>query len=162
MRKLFIISAAFFCMTIGSVVFGQTSDCYDDLLRKGKDQYDTGNYSKALIKWKGALDCPDLTSAQIQTLNKWIEKAQISPSIDGIVVDAKDGSPIPGANIIFKGTTTGTVADMNGKFSLNRVKAEGVIVVSFVGYCPEEFKVVSNKNTYKVSLNAKKWLQECN
>ncbi len=49
------------------------------------------------------------------------------------VVHAEDG-PLPGANVIVKGTTTGTTTDFDGKFSLKVTEGTGVLEVSFIGY----------------------------
>ena len=49
------------------------------------------------------------------------------------VINADDG-PLPGANVIVKGTTTGTTTDFDGKFSLMVSEGDGVITVSFIGY----------------------------
>jgi iron complex outermembrane receptor protein len=48
-------------------------------------------------------------------------------------VNAEDG-PLPGANVIVKGTSNGTMTDFNGKFSLTVTEGSGVAVVSFIGY----------------------------
>ncbi len=52
-------------------------------------------------------------------------------------VNAEDG-PLPGANIIVKGTETGTQTDFDGKFSLNVTAGSGTLVISFVGYANQE------------------------
>ncbi|NNC70106.1 MAG: TonB-dependent receptor [Flavobacteriaceae bacterium] len=52
-------------------------------------------------------------------------------------VNAEDG-PLPGANVIVKGTETGTQTDFDGKFSLNVTAGSGTLVISFVGYANEE------------------------
>lgn len=57
--------------------------------------------------------------------------------LTGIVTDTK-GVPIVGCNVIVKGTTTGTSTDINGKFTLNVSKKEGVVVVSFVGFVTKD------------------------
>lgn len=44
------------------------------------------------------------------------------------------GKPIPGMNIVVRGTTTGTVTSMDGKFQLESDQAAGALVFSFVGY----------------------------
>jgi outer membrane receptor protein involved in Fe transport len=49
------------------------------------------------------------------------------------IVNADDG-PLPGANVVVKGTTTGTTTDFDGKFSLKVNEGAGVITVSFIGY----------------------------
>ena len=48
-----------------------------------------------------------------------------------------DGYPLAGANIVLKGTTTGTVSDTNGEFSINLYDSLETIVVSFVGFTTE-------------------------
>ena len=52
-------------------------------------------------------------------------------------VNAEDG-PLPGANIIVKGTETGTQTDFDGKFTLNVTAGSGTLVISFVGFANEE------------------------
>ena len=52
-------------------------------------------------------------------------------------VTADDG-PLPGANIVVKGTDTGTQTDFDGKFSLNVSEGSGTLVISFVGYTAKE------------------------
>ncbi len=53
------------------------------------------------------------------------------------IVNAEDG-PLPGANIVVKGTTNGTTTDFDGKFSLKVTEGSGVIEVSFIGYSSKE------------------------
>ncbi|MDH5412837.1 MAG: TonB-dependent receptor [Flavobacteriaceae bacterium] len=48
-------------------------------------------------------------------------------------VNAEDG-PLPGANVIVKGTTNGTQTDFDGKFNLTVTEGSGTVVVSFIGY----------------------------
>ena len=54
-------------------------------------------------------------------------------AISGTVLDAANGEPIIGANIIIKGTTTGTVTDFDGNFSLS-APANAVLQISYMGY----------------------------
>lgn len=54
-------------------------------------------------------------------------------TISGTVVAADDGSPLPGATILEKGTTNGTVTDFEGNFSIRVEDPNGTLVVSFVG-----------------------------
>lgn len=60
-------------------------------------------------------------------------------AIKGIVTDTK-GEPIIGANILEKGTTNGTITDIDGNFSLN-VPADAILVVTYVGYQPQTISV---------------------
>ena len=55
-------------------------------------------------------------------------------TLTGTVTDAKDGSTIPGVNIVVKGTTAGTVTDINGAYSLKLTGDNQTLVFSFVGY----------------------------
>ncbi|TYA74391.1 SusC/RagA family TonB-linked outer membrane protein [Seonamhaeicola marinus] len=57
-------------------------------------------------------------------------------SVSGTVSD-KEGLPIPGVNVLVKGTTTGTVTDFDGKFEINANNGD-VLVFSFVGYQTQE------------------------
>lgn len=70
--------------------------------------------------------------------------AQTGKTVKGVVSDK--GEPIIGANVIVKGTTNGTITDMDGKFSLNNVPENGTLVISFIGYLPQEIKVGKQQN----------------
>lgn len=60
--------------------------------------------------------------------------------ITGTVTDAADGSTLPGVSVVVKGTTTGTITDMNGRYELS-APADGTLVFSFVGYTTTEVAV---------------------
>jgi len=62
--------------------------------------------------------------------------------VRGTVVD-EAGEPVIGATIQIKGTTQGTVTDMNGNFSLS-APSNGTLVISYVGYGTQEVPVSSN------------------
>lgn len=53
--------------------------------------------------------------------------------INGTIVD-ESGTTVPGASVIIKGTSNGTVSDADGRFSLKSVPANSVLEVSFIGY----------------------------
>ena len=69
--------------------------------------------------------------------------------VKGTVVDAM-GDPIIGANIVVKGTTTGTITDMDGNFSLE-VSAGTVLEVTYIGYTNQEIKV-GNQKTLSIAM----------
>jgi TonB-linked SusC/RagA family outer membrane protein len=81
-----------------------------------------------------------------------------SKTITGRIVDEK-GDPIIGASIIEKGTTNGTISDMDGKFSLN-VKDDAVIRVSYVGYLVQEINTKGKKNFDVILKESPKALDE--
>lgn len=60
--------------------------------------------------------------------------------VQGLVTD-ESKAPIPGANIVIKGTTTGVLSDADGKFSLKAPSSNAVFVISFLGYEPQEIKL---------------------
>jgi iron complex outermembrane receptor protein len=55
-------------------------------------------------------------------------------TLEGVVLDAKTKSPLPGVNVTIQGTTSGTSTDFDGKFKLAKVKKGDKIVFSFIGY----------------------------
>ncbi|MCG8386569.1 MAG: SusC/RagA family TonB-linked outer membrane protein [Cytophagales bacterium] len=71
-------------------------------------------------------------------------------TVSGRVTDAADGSPIPGVNIVEKGTTNGTVSDFDGNYTLS--VAEGAsIVFSFVGYVSQDI-AVNGRSSIDIAL----------
>ncbi len=71
-------------------------------------------------------------------------------TITGTVTAADDGSPIPGVNVILKGTRKGTTTDTQGKYSLT-VPSKGTLVFSFIGYINSEVAIGVN-NLVNASL----------
>ncbi|WP_303316332.1 carboxypeptidase-like regulatory domain-containing protein [Flavivirga abyssicola] len=55
-------------------------------------------------------------------------------TIKGVVIDAEFNSPLPGANVVEKGTTNGVSTDYNGNFTLTTKASSGEIAISYVGY----------------------------
>lgn len=75
--------------------------------------------------------------------------AQGDVTVSGVVVDM-EGLTIPGVTIMLKGTTTGTVTDVDGVFHL-KVPEGSTIVASFIGYITEEL-VASQGKELKITL----------
>lgn len=61
--------------------------------------------------------------------------------ISGKVTSVDDGSPLPGVNVVVKGTTVGAVTDSDGNFRLAVNAANPVLVFSFIGYVNVETEV---------------------
>lgn len=74
---------------------------------------------------------------------------QQSKKIIGTVVDAT-GMPVIGANVMVKGTTNGTITDMDGKFSLE-VEDGVVLQVSYIGFANQEIKV-GNQTSLSIAM----------
>lgn len=66
-------------------------------------------------------------------------------SVSGTVTDAGNGQPIPGVNIIIKGTTNGTSSDFDGNYVLNGVNNGDIVEFSYVGFLPQEFTYSGNE-----------------
>ena len=59
--------------------------------------------------------------------------------------------PVTGANIVIKGTTNGTISDLDGKFTLENVPANAILQISYIGYLPQEI-TVNNQSSYNIML----------
>ncbi len=76
--------------------------------------------------------------------NLFANSVQQSNVIKGTVFDT-EGNPVVGANVIVKGTTTGTITDMDGIFSLEVPKGS-TLVVSYIGFTDYAIKVENQKS----------------
>ena len=74
---------------------------------------------------------------------------QQNKKVSGVVYDT-NGDPAIGANVIVKGTTNGTITDMDGKYTLE-VPANAILQISYIGYNTQEIPV-GNKTTINVNL----------
>lgn len=72
--------------------------------------------------------------------------------LTGIVVDAENGEPLPGATVIVEGTTRGTSTDFEGKFNIEVRENEKFLWVSFVGYDKMRVEIVS-QTVIRIALN---------
>lgn len=75
--------------------------------------------------------------------------AQTGP-VTGTVSDAVDGTTLPGATVVIKGTARGAATDMDGKFSID-VEPNTTLIISYVGYTTTEL-VVEPNTTVTVTL----------
>lgn len=70
--------------------------------------------------------------------------------VTGKVTSADDGQGIPGANILVKGTNTGTTSNADGEFSIS-VSNDAVLVISYIGYATQEV-TVGSQTVLSISL----------
>ena len=75
-------------------------------------------------------------------------------TIKGIVTAADDNAPIPGINVVIKGTSNGTVTDANGKYSIKVSTMRSTLVFSSIGYATKEVKVTDEKSVWNVKLES--------
>ncbi len=80
------------------------------------------------------------TSSSIKPLTEQILAIQ-SYTVKGIVLD-EEKQPLPGVNVVLKGTTTGTQTDFEGRFTFPITLEEGdVLVFSYLGYETKTYKI---------------------
>ena len=78
---------------------------------------------------------------------------QSETDVQGTVTDAQEGTPLPGVNVVVKGTTIGTAAGGDGTYSLQVPSLQDTLVFSFVGYEPQEVPI-AGRSTVNVQLGA--------
>lgn len=71
--------------------------------------------------------------------------------ITGRIADSDSGEGIPGVSVLVKGTTRGTITDIDGNFSI-MASAADVLVISFIGYQTME-EVVGNRSVINLNLS---------
>ncbi|WP_299004726.1 TonB-dependent receptor [uncultured Tenacibaculum sp.] len=79
--------------------------------------------------------------------------------LTGKVVDEM-GEPLPGANVVVKGTTNGSATDFDGKFMLNASSNTGAVVVSFVGYTNKTVSFSGASDLGTIALEPSNTLEE--
>lgn len=68
-------------------------------------------------------------------------------SVTGVVTSAEDSQPIVGASVLVKGTTLGTITDIDGKFQLSNVPSSAkVLQISYIGMKTQEVAIASRVN----------------
>ena len=78
-------------------------------------------------------------------------------TVTGTVADSQGG--VPGVNVKVKGSTTGTITDMDGKFTLS-VPQGSTLVISYIGYHPQEIKI-RKRTALHVILKEDNQLLDC-
>ncbi len=84
--------------------------------------------------------------------NKSVNATIQNITVTGRVADA-DGVPLPGVSVVLEGTTTGTVTDINGNYSLPNVPPDAILVFSYIGMQTQRI-IVDGQNVINVALVA--------
>jgi TonB-linked SusC/RagA family outer membrane protein len=90
----------------------------------------------------------NLSLKEEASLNK---SENLSLTVKGKVT-SEAGEPLPGASILIKGTTIGTITDINGNFTLEVPTGDETIVVNFIGYKSEEISLIGKTELTVVLL----------
>lgn len=72
-------------------------------------------------------------------------------TVTGTVTDGSTNQPLPGVNVVIKGTTNGTITDIDGKYQLKIQSNDQTLVFSYVGYTDQEI-VVGDQSTIDIIL----------
>ncbi len=72
--------------------------------------------------------------------------------VTGTVMDVDTQEPVPGATVIIENTTTGTITDVDGNFTLEIPSRASVILISFVGYASQTWVVPEGETVIHVRL----------
>ncbi len=92
-----------------------------------------------------------LTKARTSVKNALVKTvANVQFTISGTITD-KDGSPLPGASIVEKGTTNGATTDFDGDFSIEVEDENATLIVSYIGFATKEIEV-NGENQITVTL----------
>ena len=105
-------------------------------------------HKNMLITGACLLLCGGIVNVQATTLGK-SEVVQQNRTVKGTVVD-KNGEAVIGANVLVKGTSKGTITDVDGRFTLNGVPEKVVLSITFVGYKSKEITLKSGQSQIKV------------
>ena len=60
-------------------------------------------------------------------------------------VTGESGIPIPGVNILIKGTTTGNITDFDGKYTINNISLNNTLVFTYIGFAKQEIVFTGQK-----------------
>ncbi len=88
---------------------------------------------------------------QTRQLNKIPLRSAMEQTISGQVTDGDNGEPLPGVNVLAKGTTQGTVTDVDGNYRLTVNDNVSILVFSSIGYETEEVSI-NNQSTIDLTL----------
>lgn len=75
----------------------------------------------------------------------------VDRELKGKITDGETGEPLVGATVLVKGTTLGTVTDIEGNFKLSAPDDAKVLVVTFIGFKPIEM-AIGSQTTFEVGL----------
>ena len=88
-----------------------------------------------------------------------VQVALAQRSVSGRVFKSADNTPLPGVTVVVKGTTTGTISDAEGRFTITVPDDQAVLQLSFIGYSSKDV-IVGSQSTVNVSLEESTLLME--
>ncbi len=123
-----------------------TINVKDQLIDALLDDLFSGTDVKFTIIDRKIILAPDYLSKET-VVSSNVQQQTVSGTITGV-----NGEPLPGVNVILKGSLTGITSDINGKFILNVPDRNGILVFSFIGYTQQEVPI-NGRTTIDVILS---------
>jgi uncharacterized protein YfaP (DUF2135 family) len=133
--------------------------------RKQQDERVAARLERVVQLWNEKMDWWQKSFEKVKVETKLNDQRVVAPpptdipprnysrntkQISGRVRDAVDNEAIIGANVIVKGSSTGTITDLQGRFRLT-IPENAVLSISFIGYLTEEIDMI-NKNQVDIKL----------
>ena len=79
--------------------------------------------------------------------------AQTPKKVTGVVISEEDDQPVVGASVLVKGTTMGTVTDIDGKFTINDVPSSArTLKISYIGMKTQEIPIKTGTSAFSREL----------
>src|SRR5690606_19758941 len=102
---------------------------------------------------KETISSRQISPVQQLTTDKWsaVNRSRLVLNISGRIIDPS-GEPLIGVNILVKGTNKGTTTDLDGRFSINDVEDQAVLVLSYIGYQSQEV-AVNGQNSLTIIMH---------
>lgn len=107
------------------------------------------NFRKTVLLMGACIGLGYFSPAFAESSSVAAAAVQQSKKVSGVVTDAM--GPVIGATIMEKGTSNGTVTDLDGNFTLD-VQPGAVLVISYIGYTTQEIPV-GNQTSFAVKLS---------
>lgn len=112
-------------------------------------------YTASVSKLNSGINSRSLAESQAQILRSNAFDNTLPNSVlrtvTGLVRDEK-GEPLPGVNILIKGTQLGTITDSDGRFKIEVAEGNAILIFSFVGYITQEVEI-GNRDLLEIALS---------
>ncbi len=80
--------------------------------------------------------------------------------ISGKITDESNGEALIGANVVAKGTTVGTITDVDGNFSFDAPATATALIISYVGYAPKEIAITPGQTSFTIVMTSSNTLND--
>ncbi|MBX2944214.1 MAG: SusC/RagA family TonB-linked outer membrane protein [Cyclobacteriaceae bacterium] len=115
---------------------------------------------KTLLRNKNSLATQVIRGLLIPLLLVIVTSAMAQNVVSGRVTSGEDGAGMPGVNILVKGSSQGTITDVNGEYALTIPSPSSTLVFSFVGFITQEVSVDGRSNVNVVLATDARQLSE--